>query len=165
MGGDRGRAPFNPRTGARQWTPDGAKRVVGQRADRPFTVDEKVQAVANLPARLVHRRHPRPPPGRYRPARGRDRRAGPTTGQPPGTGPRRMTLRTSPASGRGSKFCAPALVIRCADVEPHADLMICSWDAVVRAQLMQHRCAVTRAPLPCGAVHGPTLAWADALGL
>ncbi|MFH9969190.1 DUF6192 family protein [Streptomyces mirabilis] len=24
-------APFNPRTGARQWTPDGAKRVVGQR--------------------------------------------------------------------------------------------------------------------------------------
>ncbi|MEU0948693.1 DUF6192 family protein [Streptomyces canus] len=24
-------APFNPRTGARQWTPDGAKRIVGQR--------------------------------------------------------------------------------------------------------------------------------------
>jgi hypothetical protein len=41
-------APFNPRTGARQWTPDGAKRVVGQRVDRPVTVDEKVQAVADL---------------------------------------------------------------------------------------------------------------------
>ncbi|CAL9335792.1 hypothetical protein SUDANB6_00164 [Streptomyces sp. enrichment culture] len=40
-------APFNPRTGARQWTPDGAKRIVGQRADRPVTVDEKVQAVAD----------------------------------------------------------------------------------------------------------------------
>jgi hypothetical protein len=39
-------APFNPRTGARQWTPDGAKRVVGQRVERPVTVDEKVQAVA-----------------------------------------------------------------------------------------------------------------------
>ncbi|MER5757415.1 DUF6192 family protein [Streptomyces sp. NPDC002088] len=41
-------APFNPRTGARQWTPDGAKRVVGQWVDRPVTVDEKVQAVADL---------------------------------------------------------------------------------------------------------------------
>ncbi|WRZ96327.1 DUF6192 family protein [Streptomyces sp. NBC_01007] len=41
-------APFDPRTGARQWTPDGAKRVVGQRVDRPVTVDEKVQAVADL---------------------------------------------------------------------------------------------------------------------
>ncbi|MFG2961180.1 DUF6192 family protein [Streptomyces sp. NPDC048291] len=41
-------APFNPRTGARQLTPDGAKRVVGQRVDRPVTVDEKVQAVADL---------------------------------------------------------------------------------------------------------------------
>ncbi|GHE75746.1 hypothetical protein GCM10018785_50100 [Streptomyces longispororuber] len=41
-------APFNPRTGARQWTPDGAKRVVGQRVDRPVTVDEKVAAVADL---------------------------------------------------------------------------------------------------------------------
>jgi hypothetical protein len=41
-------APFNPRTGSRQWTPDGAKRVVGQRVDRPVTVDEKVQAVADL---------------------------------------------------------------------------------------------------------------------
>ncbi|WP_189554252.1 DUF6192 family protein [Streptomyces lavendofoliae] len=41
-------APFNPRTGARQWTPDGAKRVVGQRVERPVTVDEKVQAVADL---------------------------------------------------------------------------------------------------------------------
>lgn len=41
-------APFNPRTGARQWTPDGAKRVVGQRVERPVTVDEKVQAAADL---------------------------------------------------------------------------------------------------------------------
>ncbi|WP_185923593.1 DUF6192 family protein [Streptomyces sp. WAC05374] len=41
-------APFNPRTGARQWTPDGAKPVVGQRVDRPVTVDGKVQAVADL---------------------------------------------------------------------------------------------------------------------
>jgi hypothetical protein len=41
-------APFNPRTGARQWTPDRAKRVVGQRVERPVTVDEKVQAVADL---------------------------------------------------------------------------------------------------------------------
>ncbi|MFD6599075.1 DUF6192 family protein [Streptomyces coelicoflavus] len=41
-------APFHPRTGARQWTPDGAKRVVGQRVDRPVAVDEKVQAVADL---------------------------------------------------------------------------------------------------------------------
>lgn len=28
-------APLNPRTGARQWTPDGVKRVVGQRVERP----------------------------------------------------------------------------------------------------------------------------------
>ncbi|MFF8643283.1 DUF6192 family protein [Streptomyces sp. NPDC015345] len=41
-------APFNPRTGARQWTPDGAKRVVGQRVDRPVTLDEKVATVADL---------------------------------------------------------------------------------------------------------------------
>ncbi|MFG2030506.1 DUF6192 family protein [Streptomyces sp. NPDC048825] len=41
-------APFNPRTGARQWTPDGAKRVVGQRVEHPVTVDEKVQAVTDL---------------------------------------------------------------------------------------------------------------------
>ncbi|MFF2385790.1 DUF6192 family protein [Streptomyces sp. NPDC058108] len=39
---------FNARTGARQWTPGGAKRVVGQRVERPVTVDEKVQAVADL---------------------------------------------------------------------------------------------------------------------
>ncbi|MFH8289313.1 DUF6192 family protein [Streptomyces sp. NPDC018059] len=36
-------------TGVRQWTPDGAKRVVGQRVDRPVTLDEKVAAVADLP--------------------------------------------------------------------------------------------------------------------
>ncbi|WP_267890792.1 DUF6192 family protein [Streptomyces sp. MMG1533] len=56
-------APFNPRTGARQWTPDGAKRVVGQRVDRPVTVDEKVQAVADLNQGRRGRR-----PGRHRPA-------------------------------------------------------------------------------------------------
>ncbi|MFF7551243.1 DUF6192 family protein [Streptomyces canus] len=41
-------APFDPRTGARQWAPDGAKRVVGQRVDRRVTVDDKVQAVVDL---------------------------------------------------------------------------------------------------------------------
>jgi hypothetical protein len=40
--------PFNERTGQRKWTPDGAKRVVGQRVDKPVTVDEKVPAVADL---------------------------------------------------------------------------------------------------------------------
>ncbi|WP_037568336.1 DUF6192 family protein [Phaeacidiphilus oryzae] len=40
--------PLNPRTGRRQWTPDAAKRVVGQRVDHPVTLDEKVQAVADL---------------------------------------------------------------------------------------------------------------------
>ncbi|WP_020124000.1 DUF6192 family protein [Streptomyces canus] len=33
-------APFNPRTGARQWTPDGAKRVVGQRVSGDETGQE-----------------------------------------------------------------------------------------------------------------------------
>ncbi len=37
-------APFNQRTGARQWMPDGAKRVVGQRVARTVTLDEKVLA-------------------------------------------------------------------------------------------------------------------------
>lgn len=46
--------PFSPRTGARQWTPDGAKRVVRQRVDRPVTVDEKVQAVADPPWETVY---------------------------------------------------------------------------------------------------------------
>ncbi|MFJ8663462.1 DUF6192 family protein [Streptomyces sp. NPDC093795] len=41
-------APFNARTGKRQWTPDAAKRLVGQRVDRPVTVEEKVQAVTDL---------------------------------------------------------------------------------------------------------------------
>ncbi|MEV0052477.1 DUF6192 family protein [Saccharopolyspora shandongensis] len=40
--------PFNQRTGARQWTPDAAKRLVGQRVERPVTVEEKVQAVTDL---------------------------------------------------------------------------------------------------------------------
>ncbi|KJY41437.1 hypothetical protein VR41_12600 [Streptomyces sp. NRRL B-1568] len=41
-------APFNQRTGRRQWTPDAAKRLVGQRVDRPVTVKEKVAAVTDL---------------------------------------------------------------------------------------------------------------------
>ncbi|MGW5277156.1 DUF6192 family protein [Streptomyces sp. NPDC004044] len=40
--------PFNQRTGQRRWTPDNAKRLVGQRVDRPVTVEEKVQAVTDL---------------------------------------------------------------------------------------------------------------------
>ncbi|MGW1077065.1 DUF6192 family protein [Streptomyces sp. NPDC002537] len=40
--------PFNQRTGRRQWTPDAAKRLVGQRVDRPVTVEEKVAAVTDL---------------------------------------------------------------------------------------------------------------------
>lgn len=41
-------APFNQRTAWRQWTPDAAKRLVGQRVDRPVTVEEKVAAVTDL---------------------------------------------------------------------------------------------------------------------
>ncbi|MEV7535388.1 DUF6192 family protein [Streptomyces hydrogenans] len=41
-------APFNQRTGRRGWTPDAAKRLVGQRVERPVTVEEKVQAAADL---------------------------------------------------------------------------------------------------------------------
>ncbi|MGW7314720.1 DUF6192 family protein [Streptomyces sp. NPDC054865] len=41
-------APFNPRTGRRQWTPDAAKRLVGQRVDRPVTVEEKIRVVTDL---------------------------------------------------------------------------------------------------------------------
>ncbi|WP_306333671.1 DUF6192 family protein [Streptomyces sp. KL118A] len=51
-----------PRTGARQWTPHGAKRVAGQRVDRPVTLDEKVAAVANLTREP--REDPRASPGR-----------------------------------------------------------------------------------------------------
>ncbi|WP_181652073.1 DUF6192 family protein [Streptomyces sp. WAC00263] len=40
--------PFNQRTGQRHWTPDSAKRLVGQRVDRPVTIEEKVQAVTDL---------------------------------------------------------------------------------------------------------------------
>ncbi|WP_241265670.1 DUF6192 family protein [Streptomyces boncukensis] len=40
--------PFNPRTGARRWSADGAKRLVGHRVDRPTTVEEKVQVVTDL---------------------------------------------------------------------------------------------------------------------
>ncbi|MFE2530155.1 DUF6192 family protein [Streptomyces sp. NPDC059382] len=39
--------PFN-RSGQRWWTIDGAKRLVGQRVDRPVSVEEKVQAVTDL---------------------------------------------------------------------------------------------------------------------
>ncbi|MFJ7416430.1 DUF6192 family protein [Streptomyces sp. NPDC098077] len=41
-------APFNSRSGKRQWTSDGAKRLVGQQVDRPVTVEEKVRAVRDL---------------------------------------------------------------------------------------------------------------------
>lgn len=34
-----GDAPFNPRAGRRQWTPDAAKRLVRQRVERPVTVE------------------------------------------------------------------------------------------------------------------------------
>ncbi len=39
--------PFN-RSGRRGWTTDGAKRLVGQRVDRPVSVEEKVRAVTDL---------------------------------------------------------------------------------------------------------------------
>ncbi|WP_307865994.1 DUF6192 family protein [Streptomyces smyrnaeus] len=39
--------PFD-RHGRRRWTPDAAKRLVGQRVDRPETVEEKVRAVTDL---------------------------------------------------------------------------------------------------------------------
>ncbi|WP_079408291.1 DUF6192 family protein [Streptomyces sp. 3211] len=39
--------PFN-RSGQRGWTTDGAKRLVGQRVDRPVSVEEKVRAVTDL---------------------------------------------------------------------------------------------------------------------
>ncbi len=41
-------APFNPRANKKQWTTDGAKRLVGQQVDRPVTVEEKVRAVRDL---------------------------------------------------------------------------------------------------------------------
>lgn len=41
-------APFNSRSGRKQWTSDGAKRLVGQQVDRPVTVEEKVRAVTDL---------------------------------------------------------------------------------------------------------------------
>ncbi|MFE9499826.1 DUF6192 family protein [Streptomyces collinus] len=41
-------APFNPRSKRKQWTTDGAKRLVGQQVDRPVTVEEKVRAVKDL---------------------------------------------------------------------------------------------------------------------
>lgn len=41
-------APFNSRSGRKQWTSDGAKRLVGQQVERPVTVEEKVRAVKDL---------------------------------------------------------------------------------------------------------------------
>ncbi|MFF3159895.1 DUF6192 family protein [Streptomyces sp. NPDC057910] len=41
-------APYNPRRKCKQWTTDGAKRLVGQQVDRPVTVEEKVRAVKDL---------------------------------------------------------------------------------------------------------------------
>ena len=41
-------APLNPRANRKQWTTDGAKRLVGQQVDRPATVEEKVRAVKEL---------------------------------------------------------------------------------------------------------------------
>ncbi|MEU4507130.1 DUF6192 family protein [Streptomyces sp. NPDC024089] len=41
-------APFNPRAGRKQWTTDGAKRLVGQQVDNPVSVEEKVRAVKDL---------------------------------------------------------------------------------------------------------------------
>jgi hypothetical protein len=40
--------PVHPRTGRREWTLDGARRVVGERVDHPVSVQEKVQAVHDL---------------------------------------------------------------------------------------------------------------------
>ncbi|WP_405673692.1 DUF6192 family protein [Streptomyces sp. NBC_01530] len=42
--------PRNPRTGERRWTPDAAKRLVGQRVERPVTAEEKIRAVTDLVA-------------------------------------------------------------------------------------------------------------------
>ncbi|MFD3548997.1 DUF6192 family protein [Streptomyces sp. NPDC058655] len=40
--------PFNERSGRRQWTPDGAKRLLGHKVDIPVTVEEKIRAVTDL---------------------------------------------------------------------------------------------------------------------
>ena len=40
--------PPHPRTGARVWTQDAARRVVGQQVDHPVTTAEKVRAIAEL---------------------------------------------------------------------------------------------------------------------
>lgn len=34
-------APFNPRSNRKQWTSDGAKRLIGQQVDNPVSVEEK----------------------------------------------------------------------------------------------------------------------------
>ncbi|MFG3105092.1 DUF6192 family protein [Streptomyces sp. NPDC048182] len=41
-------APFNPRASRKQWTTDGAKRLVGHQVDNPVSVEEKVRAVKDL---------------------------------------------------------------------------------------------------------------------
>ncbi|MFI7443199.1 DUF6192 family protein [Nonomuraea indica] len=40
--------PLNERTGRKEWTEDGAKRIVGQKVNHPVTVVEKVQAIHDL---------------------------------------------------------------------------------------------------------------------
>lgn len=40
--------PAHPRTGARVWTQDAARRVVGQQVDHPVTTAEKVRAIVEL---------------------------------------------------------------------------------------------------------------------
>ncbi|MDI6105572.1 DUF6192 family protein [Actinoplanes sp. NEAU-A12] len=40
--------PVDQRTGARRWTPDAAKRLMGRQVERPETVQEKVVAVHAL---------------------------------------------------------------------------------------------------------------------
>ncbi|CAM5231228.1 hypothetical protein SSPIM334S_04535 [Streptomyces spiroverticillatus] len=67
-------APFNPRTGGRQWTPDGAKRVVGKRVDQPATGDEQVSAVAEPTPSPASRTPARPRPGLSPPVPLRGRR-------------------------------------------------------------------------------------------
>lgn len=43
-----GDPPPHPRTGARVWTQDAARRVVGQQVDHPVTTAEKVRAIVEL---------------------------------------------------------------------------------------------------------------------
>lgn len=40
--------PLNERTGRREWTQDGAKRIVGQKVGHPITATEKVKAIHDM---------------------------------------------------------------------------------------------------------------------